>query len=97
MTAIRYPDKRQVGESYRDYANRMEGAARAAEQDRSQLAAYVMELQDQRNAVLAIHHPEQTRYASGRTATTCAECLIGDAEGGADWPCPTARALGVTS
>lgn len=44
MTDIRYPDQRYVGESYRDYAARMAGAARAAEKDRDAALAEVQRL-----------------------------------------------------
>lgn len=82
MTTIRYPDKRQVGESYRDYANRMEGAARAAERDRDTLRAQLDAALDQQVAVLEIHRRT-------KLSPTCVGCAM-------PWPCPTARALGVT-
>jgi hypothetical protein len=87
---MKFPDSRQVGESYKDYAARMAGAARAAEIDRDSAQAELVLL---RNAVLAIHRSEPIRFVVGdrrEFRDCCAECED-------YWPCPTARAVGVTA
>lgn len=89
---------RQVGESYKDYAARMAGVARAAEIDRDsalvelrEIRAENKQLRAQHAAVLALHRevrPSWRRYVGRPDLVLCDHC--GEEEG---WPCPTVKAL----
>jgi hypothetical protein len=72
---------RRVAESYKDYADRMAGHARACQLDRDRL-------QEQRDAALNIHVPEVKQVQAG-PVTVCRHC------GHQLWPCFTAKALGA--
>lgn len=71
---------RQVGESYKDYAARMAGAARAAELDRDKLADAIGRLR-------VLHQSVDEKFANGDVRAVCTEC------GPEYYPCPTIRVL----
>lgn len=81
---LRWDHDRMIGESYKDYAIRQRGVARAAEVDRDQARGEVEVLRAQRAAVLARH----IRADQQGSLPHCRECVD-------EWPCPTAKALGV--
>jgi hypothetical protein len=76
------PARRQIGESYKDYANRIYGMYRAS----------LVGLERQRQTVLALHFKSNGwNHPTGgirRDHTHCVGC-------NQEWPCPTAAVLGV--